>query len=377
MRAAATPSAEANKADAKAADAKSMPADATSKSSGASNPSAASQSLQQITAVANSQTADPAIMGEELPDGSLKYAGIVFDKTTKLPIKGAVVTVHRLISASYERRTLEETKHTTDEAGKYTFVIPPDQLKEKLLYIELDVEHPDFATRAGFGYALSMIRKNAKLGDPPFFASLEMDPAEAVTGRLVGPDGKALADVAIQAFSMNDSHNFDSVSWFNTKSDGEGKFRISLVKGGQSVFWIVPDKLAPKQIVSGTKRGDFGDVQLEEGVESKGQVVDATGKPLAGVYVNLTDRKSQAEIQIPVASQLSRAGLSDAEGRFEIGALKPGTYEVEVENYPRDIRLRSRERKSSQIPAVFPRRTITINPGAVSHRTARFSWATR
>ena len=37
------------------------------------------------------------------------------------------------------------------------------------LYIELDVEHPDYATRDGFGYALSMIRKNEKLNERPFF----------------------------------------------------------------------------------------------------------------------------------------------------------------------------------------------------------------
>ena len=86
----------------------------------------------------------------------------------------------------------------------------------------------------------------------------------------------------------------------------------------------------------------------------KGQVVDATGKPLAGVWVNLTDRKSQEEIQIPVASQLSRSGQADDEGHFEIGPLKPGQFELEVDTYPREIRYRSRERTKLELPAVFP-----------------------
>ena len=153
-----------------------------------------------------------------------------------------------------------------------------------------------------------MIRKNAKLGDPPFYAKVELDPCEIIAGRLVDPDGKPVPGVPIEAFSTPHVRDFEASSWFNTKSDDEGKFRLSLAKGGPSVFWIVPEKMAPKQIVSGTKRGDFGDVQLESGVGVKGQVVDATGKPLAGAWVNLTDQKSQTEIQIPVASQLSRSG---------------------------------------------------------------------
>ena len=65
----------------------------------------------------------------------------------------------------------------------YSFTIPPEQVAEGSLYIELDVEHPDYATRARFGYSLAMIRKNEKLGERPFFENIELRPGKAILGR--------------------------------------------------------------------------------------------------------------------------------------------------------------------------------------------------
>jgi beta-lactamase regulating signal transducer with metallopeptidase domain len=316
---------------------------------------------------ADSGKAKPAfpasVMGEERPDGSLLYSGEIVDKTTKAPIRGATVTVRRMIVASFDNRVLEETKHPTDEHGKYSFVIPPQQLAERYLYIELDVEHPDYATKAGFGYALSMIRKNAKFNDPPFFYHVELDPGAAITGRIVGPDGKPLADVPLLAYSNvapNDFSNDNFGSFVHAKSGADGAFRLNLTKTGPSVFWIVPESFAPRQIVSGTKRGDWRDVEMTPGVGLKGQVVDATGKPIAGVWVNVTDEKSQAEIQMPVATSLVRSAKTDSEGRFELGPVKSGQYRLTIDDYAHEIRYHSRGHDRVDIPAIFPRRKITI-----------------
>ncbi len=82
------------------------------------------------------------------------YTGLVFDKVTKKPIAGAVVTVRRTTYGDPKgEKTLEESKHTTNAEGKYSFIVPPEQSAEHFLYIELDVERP--ATRRG---AISAIR---------------------------------------------------------------------------------------------------------------------------------------------------------------------------------------------------------------------------
>jgi protocatechuate 3,4-dioxygenase beta subunit len=142
---------------------------------------------------------------------------------------------------------------------------------------------------------------------------------------------------------------------------------MNLAKGGPAVFWAVPERQSPLQIVLGTKRGNLEDIRLEQGITSSGEVLDAEGKPVPNVWVNVTDRAAAAEIQIPVATSLQRSGKTDREGKFELAALKPGKYEIQVEGYPAEVRFHE-ERKQNperlQVPAVFPRRTIEIAEAA-------------
>src|SRR5262249_14014373 len=127
------------------------------------------------------------------PGETLHYKGTVVDKDTGRPIAGATVVVRRSIYRSEENRVLQETGHTTGADGTYSFTIPPEQSASPYLYIELDVEHPDYATRAGFGYALSMTRKNEKLNERPFFETIELRPAKPITGRVETPEGEPAA----------------------------------------------------------------------------------------------------------------------------------------------------------------------------------------
>src|SRR5262249_23987006 len=91
---------------------------------------------------------------------ALHYTGKVTDKDTGKPIAGATVTVRRSLlrdpELKQENPVIEETKHKTDAEGKYEFTIPPEQVAKRYLYIELDVEAPDYAPQRNFGYALSM-----------------------------------------------------------------------------------------------------------------------------------------------------------------------------------------------------------------------------
>ncbi len=128
-------------------------------------------------------SADAKKVGE-----TLHYEGTVVDKDTGKPIAGGTVVVRRkILRDSLENRVLQETRHTTGADGTYAFEIPADQSATPSLYIELDVEHPDYAPRNGWGYALGMIRKNEKLNERPFFERMEMRPAQPITGRVETP----------------------------------------------------------------------------------------------------------------------------------------------------------------------------------------------
>lgn len=296
------------------------------------------------------------------PEGeTLHYSGLVKDKDTGKPIEGATVVVRRSRSRSSENTVIEETRHRTDASGTYHFTIPPEQVAERYLYIELDVEHPDYATKAGFGYALGMIRKNEKLGERPFFENVELRPAEAITGTVQTPDGNPAAGVYVLGYSRTDKlarGQFEYGSFARTSTDAAGRFRMPITTPGQGVFWLLPKTHAPEMHpLPDGKRGELGTFTLRPGVTLKGQLFDAQGKPLAGQFVEVTrerDGSPEFEIlnQLIVADAIHRTAETDDEGRFSFDPLPAGTFRIMPTDRGRlDDESRSWTRKP--LPGVF------------------------
>ncbi len=182
----------------------------------------------------NEPITEPQATPQRAAEG-LTYHCRVSDKDTGKPIAGATVTVRRMILAPYENRIVDEPKYQTDAQGKYTVVIPPEQAANRFMYIELDVTHPDYATRRGFGYSLTMIRKNEKLGERPFFEHVQLIPGEPVTGTVVTPDGKPAAGMKVMGFSMRDRMDFESSSFCETQTGPQGTFRLNIAPWRQVV----------------------------------------------------------------------------------------------------------------------------------------------
>jgi hypothetical protein len=301
----------------------------------------------------------------------LTHSGKVTDKTTGEPIAAATVTVRRSIVSSWEERQLQETKHQTDAEGNYTFTIPPEQVAERYLYIELDVVHPDYAPQKGFGYSLGMIRKNEKLGGRPFFAHVRLQQAEHITGTVVRPDGTPAAELKVLAYSKADPQDLsesDYGSFDDTKTDEKGVFRLNLVRGGKAVFWLLPKDYVPSTHVIDKKRGNLGRLVLEEGTSIRGRVLDVDGQPIRAVYVNAELEKGAAkkDIGMPVVDAIRRSAITDEQGRFVTGPLPPGEYRVIPDDYPHDSLLQDRTRRP--LAAVFFPQMVTVKEGRPSER---------
>ena len=99
------------------------------------------------------------------PAKTAQHSGAVIDADTGKPIAGVTVTVTRMVSSDW--RELAVTQSLTDERGNYTFTIPSDQLRERLLYIMFDVDHPDYAPRHCGSYGYGMIVANLEAGEQP------------------------------------------------------------------------------------------------------------------------------------------------------------------------------------------------------------------
>jgi beta-lactamase regulating signal transducer with metallopeptidase domain/protocatechuate 3,4-dioxygenase beta subunit len=301
--------------------------------------------------------------GEQSP--RLTYHCIVLDKETGKGIPGAAVVVRRSNLTPRDNKIVEESKHTTDAEGKYTFEIPPEQVAMRYLYIELDVDHESYAARKGFGYALSMIRKNETLGERPFFERVELDAADSVTGKLLSPDGQPLAGVKLLGYSKRSASDFrDYGSFTHTVSKPDGTFRLNLVKGGVGGFWILPKDFAIVQKYVGNQRGEQGEVRLQPGIRLSGRVLSVEGKPLAGVAVNVDSRDRGDFGGLPVASSVRRGAVSDSEGRFAFDPLPAGEYRIIPEEHLSDPLVR--DRTVYAVPGVFLPKRVTLKEGAAA-----------
>jgi hypothetical protein len=293
----------------------------------------------------------------------LTYHCLVVEKETGKGIPGAKVTVRRSLLTPQDNKILEESKHTTDADGKYTVVIPSEQVAERYLYIELDVEHDEFASRKGFGYALSMILKNEPLGERPFFERTELKAAEAVRGTVLSPEGRPLDGIKITGFSMENPRDFNGMSWANAETAADGTFRLNFLKGGDGVLWVVPKEFAIVEKYVGKERGDLGEFRLQPGVRVGGQVLSAEGKPLSGVAVNINWAGDRSGVgNLPVATSIRRGAISDAEGRFAFDPLPAGDYRVIPEDHRSDPE--TRDRTVYPVPGVFLAKRVSLKEGA-------------
>jgi beta-lactamase regulating signal transducer with metallopeptidase domain len=312
---------------------------------------------------------------------TLNYSGKVKEIGTGKPIAGAAVVVRRsILKRNNENTILQETRHTTDADGSYSFTIPPEQVAERYLYIELDVNHPDYATQAGFGYALSMIRKNEKMGGRPFFENIELRPGKPIAGHIERPDGSLAKGVSILAYSrsgkLKAGEAFEYGSFSKTKTDDQGEFKVNVTTPGLAVFWILPDDLAGElHGVPEGKRGDLGRFTLKPGSSLKGRVLDVEGKAIAGIYVN-AERERNDDVneiigQLAVADAVNRTAVTAADGSFKMAPLPAGNYRVLPGERARDGSERG---KTRPVPAVFTARKVTLkegeNPEALEIRAA-------
>lgn len=298
--------------------------------------------------------------------GELNYTGLVVDKTNGKPIRGATVTVHREnLRPNGEHYEVEATKHTTDAAGFYQFTIPPEQASQPRLYIELDVEHPDYAARSGFGYSLAMIRKNLLLGEQPFFAKIELWPGDHAIGRVLSPEGEPLAGIAVKGYSKANAKDFREYGSFTETVTGhDGTFRLPLVKGGVGVVWVIPREYASLQKVVHEDRNALGDIRLEKGIRIHGRALDAAGNPLAKMVINIERRnknetaEDQEFNQLNVFSSIRRGTLTDAEGKFELEPLPAGDYQFTPRERVGDPLVKNSPER--ELPDVFLTRKFTI-----------------
>ena len=314
-------------------------------------------SLQLTHAAQEEQVSVKAIDVDEDDTKPAEHSGFVFDADTGEPIVGATVTVTRLESRNWTKLAVSKSK--TDETGKYTFTIPPEQLKERLLYILFDIEHPTYAPRHLGSYGYGMIVKNLENGEQPWFSKFKMVQGEKVTGRLLDKDQQPVAGAKVLCNSNPASGN-DRVrsSSMETFSGADGRFEVTAVRDGVAGISIVPSDHCMKHINVGAKRGDVGDVTLDSGFAIQGIVKDAKGNPMSNLWVNITPEEGKNE----ASYKMKRSCKTNEQGEFTTRSLSRGKhlFEVQMKATGALEKLKLANFRDDPTPAMFVNQSINL-----------------
>lgn len=295
-------------------------------------------------------------------DAGLAYRCRVVTYGTEAPIEAARVVVEQSLVGDPrypDEEVLQTTEHTTDAEGYYSFNISDEHASERYLYVKLDVSHPDHMAKRGFGYSMTMIRRNEAMGGRPFFERIKLHPAEPVTGRLLTPQGEPAANVEILGYTYpGDKPYFDGEvqgSFFETMTDDEGQFRVNIATPGQGAFWFRPQDYAPLGVVAPWARGEMGDLKLKSGLRVSGRLLDAEGRPATNMPITVYRRDRESpDIDAFNRDSMAMGGytrkvVTDSKGNYKLPPVDPGRYEFRIRQEP-----------ESEVPGAFLNRRISI-----------------
>jgi RNA polymerase sigma factor (sigma-70 family) len=186
--------------------------------------------------------------------------------------------------------------------------------------------------------------------DKPLSVVIELDPGHTIRGSLKGPDGKPVSGAI--AYGLNHNPKYER-AYSAPRGDQNLKSETFTATGlhpkaPRTVSFVHKDrKLVGLAIVRGDEKEPIT-VNLQPWGVVAGRLIDAEGKPLAGVGV-LAHYPGQPSPGIWIAD---RAEKTDAEGRFRLDRLMPAVSFSPILTGKTDVKLSAEALKE-----------LTIKPG--------------
>jgi RNA polymerase sigma factor (sigma-70 family) len=189
----------------------------------------------------------------------------------------------------------------------------------------------------GYGHLFQSYRVfEARADGKPLTLDIEMDPGRTAEGVLVGPDSKPVAGATAFGLTRNSrqgQYDYVSQAWVGSEILKTERFRTPGVRPGTrtATFLHAGRKLIANVVLSADPKGPQT-VRMGPWGTVTGRLVDAAGKPVTGVTVELLYESQEGPGELPpfkgeVACGLVAPGrplCTDAEGRFRVEGLVPG-----------------------------------------------------
>ncbi len=179
---------------------------------------------------------------------------------------------------------------------------------------------------------------------------------QLLAGRVVDPAGKPIPGVRIWTWQTDEDERQGSEPRPLAITGPDGTFRIPHIQPFPFLAACPPGWLYAGKQVFGSGPFPELELRLQPGLRAAGRVVDASGKPVAGVLLWAKHEGRGGggcvRITVPPPCGYPDQGIStstDAEGRYVFESLKPGWVEVSVSAEAEHSRLRRRGEPGGEI----------------------------
>jgi RNA polymerase sigma factor (sigma-70 family) len=163
----------------------------------------------------------------------------------------------------------------------------------------------------------AIARVNPPKGVESVTRDITLDPGWDVSGTVLGPDGKPLAGARGLVFVLNESHRWGD----KDRKGAEFTVHCSNPPRPRELLIHHPEEGLVGVAQTPNKKGDSITVQLQPGATVTGRLVDANGKPRAGLAVSVWFRAEGRQVWHNYSNEDIK---TDRDGRFRVTALLPG-----------------------------------------------------
>ncbi len=280
----------------------------------------------QTPADASKPVQTPKLATQKDSEGPLRLAGVVTDVLTGKPLAGATVVLVPKVGGTpqqdphgfggefwHELDAGKPVKTRTDADGRYELAVTAAQSANPRFTPTIFAEYPNYFRSRDKGWMICEIRQHQKERRPLWFERIELVPAVPVTGIVLDPDGRPLANCDVGVSSqrrknlpppdkLKQSTNAaaaDHDPWMygseTVKTNAGGRFNTHVVPGAEKTnLRVEPSDFAVLYRDFTTETHDFGTLRVDRGTRIVGTVYDEFGKPLAGVQVGTTRTRNFA-----------------------------------------------------------------------------------
>jgi protocatechuate 3,4-dioxygenase beta subunit len=177
---------------------------------------------------------------------------------------------------------------------------------------------------------------NFEIGEGTKEVTIFVEKEVTIRGTVLDPDGKHVAGATVAPALTGSGNSLTGDTRFSVKSDESGNYEMKLPASGERVYNLVVhdgDYMTWRNWANGvsrtitTKPGEVlenFDISLTRPASVRGRVLDTSGKPVVNREVRTSAEDTMENRYYDPTTK------TDAEGRFELKFVRPGTHFVQL-----------------------------------------------